>query len=156
MTRAAGIHNPYKEEIPEEKKPDFIQDNVGEDFDSESVTIPPSVTLDGGKYGIEITGVDTPEGAGDKLLTLLYALDVHQRRRMRQFGVTILPPDSIDHYQMPPDELMLKMENRAVTVYVGTDYVDETPVYKRLGHALLNLGASALLKTHKIRVYERG
>lgn len=151
---ATGIHNPFKDPVKKVKKPEFTATFDSDDSEKVAPT-PPSIILDGGSYGIEIIGVTTPLDAGKKLLELLYSLDDAHKRKLRQQGVNVLSPGSDVPDKLPVGQLMLVIGGKAIIVDVDPSYVNETPVYRRIAHAIIGLGINDTLKRHRMRVFTR-
>jgi hypothetical protein len=151
---ATGIHNPFKDPVKKVKKPEFTP-NFDSDDSERVAPPPPTIILDGESYGIEIVGVTTPFDAGKKLLEMLYSLDEHQKRKLRQQGVNVLPIGADVPDKLPLGQLMLVIGGKAIIVDVDPSYVNETPVYRRIAYAVLGLGINDTLKRHNMRVFTR-
>ena len=147
MKETIGIHNPFKTEI---KKKQF--ESVYDGIDTESPRVEtPTITLDGGRYAINIKNSGTAREAAVQILKFIHELGPKDESRLAAYGII-----KEKFSKEAPEEgcLLLRYDSLSISIYVGEDKSPES-AYRRIGNAFLSLGKPELLKQHGITVTER-
>jgi hypothetical protein len=144
-----GVRNPFNE--PPKPKPNFK--SAFDEIDTESGQIDkPFITLDGGSFGLVITGVKSADDAAKLLVTMITDISKEHSHFLVRHGVRI-------GCTVHAGEVILKTAEGSLTVFIGED-VDkkdkEELAFRRIASTLKKLSIKEVLAKYNVRVYERG
>jgi hypothetical protein len=144
-----GIRNPFDTGPKKKKQPlKTVYDGINTESPKK---VPPVVSLDGGRYVVNVNNAASAKDAAIVLLRFFHALEGSDVIRAQDLGVSCVPPE-ID---VPKEScLLLRHEGMSILVYVGDDKSPEA-AYRRIAYVLLGLSKLELQKEHGITVIER-